>query len=503
MCGDPGSGPSAVGRQPATPSGDRPPPDRARVLAPGVAGQAPQHGGDEVAAPAGPGTADGEIPRVRIDRRHGRDNGPRGSRGTESGDRRRAPRLTARAGPSPAGAPIPTGPGGGASGDRHAKARTTPRLAIQNDGLRRRTERGWRTVTAARRERIWSRRVGRNPEAPPRLEDLHHLLGQRLEDRGRGRRPGAAGAATHRWRVGQEPAGEGVSRRDEVEDHLRVAGEPGRDGGVQVGHQVVRKDVDPPPPGDPGRHVGQEPEPVGDPILGSGPGDHPDGRRQADGIAGRHGGRPGGRRAHRGRGGPVRADRVPADDQGAVQGGAVPPEHFGEAGEPRERAPQAHRGPPVGGEAGRLAEAVDGGGAHPGFAGQGPATPGAPVGAHTRREQGPEGVEDLGEDHRGPPGAGRVVLEAGEPLGGKPGPPAADAFPVGPEGASDGGIGTPGDGLEDDAGPADEPARDPAPPGPAFQGGAFVGGQDDRDRPGGGCHGPGAYTRPNHMSPYF
>ncbi len=62
---------------------------------------------------------------------------------------------------------------------------------------------------------------------------------------------------------------------------------------------------------------------------------------------------------------------------------------------------------------------------------------------------------------------------------------------------------TPGGRLEDDAGPADEPARDPAPPGPAFQGGAFVGGQDDRDRPGGGCHGPGVYPRPNGMSPYF
>ena len=65
------------------------------------------------------------------------------------------------------------------------------------------------------------------------------------------------------------------------------------------------------------------------------------------------------------------------------------------------------------------------------------------------------------------------------------------------EGPGDGGIGTPGDGLEDNAGPADEPARDPAPPGPALQGGAFVGGQDDRDGPGGGGHRVGVYTVPN------
>lgn len=95
------------------------------------------------------------------------------------------------------------------------------------------------------------------------------------------------------------------------------------------------------------------------------------------------------------------------------------------------------------------------------------------------------------------------MLEAGQPLGGKPGPPVADAFPVGPQGPGDGGIRPAGDGLEDDPGPADEPPRNPAPPGPAFQDGALVGGQDDRDGTGGGRHGTGAYTRPHHMSPYF
>lgn len=156
------------------------------------------------------------------------------------------------------------------------------------------------------------------------MEDLQHLLGQRPEDRGRGWVRGQPGGDPP-LEGGQEPAGEGVPRWDEVEDDLRMAGEPGRDGGVQVGHRVIRKEVDPPPPGNPGGHVGQELEPVGDPILRGGPGDHPDGRRQVDGIAGRHGKRPRGRPEHRGQGRPPRADRVPADDQGAVQGGAVPP----------------------------------------------------------------------------------------------------------------------------------------------------------------------------------
>ena len=107
-----------------------------------------------------------------------------------------------------------------------------------------------------------------------------------------------------------------------------------------------------------------------------------------------------------------------------------------------------------------------------------------------------ENREDRVGDPRGAPGPGGLVLEARQPLGGKPGPPAADAFPVGPQGPGDGGIGEPGGGPEDDAGPPDEPARDPTPPSPALQGGALGGGQDDRegdlDRVGG--HQEGAYT---------
>jgi len=104
-----------------------------------------------------------------------------------------------------------------------------------------------------------------------------------------------------------------------MKDHLRVSGEPGRDSGVQVGHPVVRKEVDPPAPGDPGRHVLQELEPVGDPILRGGAGDYPGKRRQLDVIAGRHRGRPQGRTGPRGRDRPLRADHIPAHDQGAVQ----------------------------------------------------------------------------------------------------------------------------------------------------------------------------------------
>jgi len=90
----------------------------------------------------------------------------------------------------------------------------------------------------------------------------------------------------------------------------------------------------------------------------------------------------------------------------------------------------------------------------------------------------------------GPPGA--LVLEARQPLGGKPGPPAADAFPVGPQGPGASGIGEPGDRLEEDAGPA-------------LQGGALGGGQDNRegDLDRGGGHQEGAYTPSGWLSPYF
>jgi hypothetical protein len=132
---------------------------------------------------------------------------------------------------------------------------------------------------------------------------------------------------------GKEPAREGGVRREEMKDHLRVADEPGRDSGVQVGHPVVRKEVNPPAPGDPGRHVLQEPEPVADPILRGGAEDHPDDRRQGDGIAGRHGGRPLAWTTRlEGRDRPLRADHIPAHDQGAVQGAKIAPQHIFEAG---------------------------------------------------------------------------------------------------------------------------------------------------------------------------
>jgi hypothetical protein len=173
--------------------------------------------------------------------------------------------------------------------------------------------------------------------------------------------------------------------------------------------------------------------------------------------------------------------------------------------EPRRGRPEAQRPPPVGGEARRLAEPVDGGGTHVGRAGQGPAAPRPPSGVSRRREQGPEVMEERVGDPRRAPGTGGLVLEPRQPLGGKPGPPAADAFPVGPQSPGDGGIGEPGRRLENDASPADHSPRDPTPPRPALQGGALGGGQDNRegdlDRVGGHRREPTPLR--GSLSPYF
>ncbi len=75
--------------------------------------------------------------------------------------------------------------------------------------------------------------VGRNPESAVLLEELHLPLGQCLEDRG-GTGSGGQFRSDPPLEGWTEPAGEGIVRREEVEDHLRVAGEPGRDSGVQV-----------------------------------------------------------------------------------------------------------------------------------------------------------------------------------------------------------------------------------------------------------------------------
>ena len=137
--------------------------------------------------------------------------GPRRPCQDPGSGRRAAARRGSRASPHGrarpgAGPPAPGVRGQAPAGIADTENRTTPRLAIQNAGLRRRTERGWRAVTAARRVRI-SAAGFRGSRRPPRAWRTFAMsLGSAWRIGGRGGAGGSRGP-THRWRAGGTSGG--------------------------------------------------------------------------------------------------------------------------------------------------------------------------------------------------------------------------------------------------------------------------------------------------------